>query len=111
MKPSMKITMLPLAVTMLATSLTGAMAQTAWDRDHPRRDQVNDRLSNQNQRINREVREGELTKGQAQHLHAEDRAIRNEERSMAGFNHGHITGAEQKALNQQENAVSHQIGK
>jgi hypothetical protein len=111
MKPSMKITILTLAVTMLATSVTGATAQTAWDRDHPRRDQVNDRLSNQNQRINREVREGELTKGQARHLRAEDRAIKNEERSMAGFNHGHITGAEQKALNQQENAVSHQIGK
>jgi hypothetical protein len=111
MKPSMKITILTLAVTMLATSVTGAMAQTAWDRDHPRRDQVNDRLSNQNQRINREVREGELTKGQARHLRAEDRAIKNEERSMAGFDHGHITGAEQKALNQQENAVSHQIGK
>jgi hypothetical protein len=111
MKPSMKITMLTLAAGMLATTVTGTMAQTAWDREHPRRDQVNDRLSNQNQRINREVREGELTKGQAQRLHAEDRAIRNEERSMAGFNHGHITGAEQKSLNQQENAVSHQIGK
>jgi hypothetical protein len=111
MKASMKITLFTLAVAMLATSVTGAMAQTAWDREHPRREQVNDRLSNQNQRINREVREGELTKGQAQRLHAEDRAIRNEERSMAGSNHGHITGAEQKALNQQENAVSRQIGK
>jgi len=29
---------------------------------------------------------------------------------MAGFNNGHITGAEQKALNQQQNAVSRQIG-
>ena len=108
MKHSMKTTILTLAVAMLTS---GAMAQTAWDRDHPRRDQVNDRLLNQSQRINREVREGELTKGQAQRLHAEDRAIKNEERTMAGFNHGHITGAEQKALNQQENAVSGQIGK
>jgi len=111
MKHSMKTTILTLAATMLTASVTGAMAQTAWDRDHPRRDQVNDRLLNQSQRINREVREGELTKGQAQRLHAEDRAIKNEERTMAGFNHGHITGAEQKALNQQENAVSGQIGK
>jgi hypothetical protein len=108
MKHSMKTTILTLAVAMLTT---GAMAQTAWDRDHPRRDQVNGRLSNQNQRINQEVREGEITKGRAQRLHAEDRAIRNEERTMAGTNHGHITGAEQKALNQQENAVSRQIGK
>jgi hypothetical protein len=108
MKHSTKTTILTLAVAMLTT---GAMAQTAWDRDHPRREQVNDRLSNQNQRIKQEVREGEITKGQAQRLHAEDRAIRNEERTMAGTNHGHITGAEQKALNQQENAVSRQIGK
>jgi hypothetical protein len=109
-KHSMKTTILTLAI-MLTAPLTGAMAQTAWDPDHPRRDQVNDRLSNQNHRISREVREGELTKGQAQRLHAEDRAIRNEQRTMAGFNHGHITGVEQKALNQQENAVSRQIGK
>lgn len=108
MQPSIKATILALAVATLG--VTGATAQTAWDRAHPRREQVNDRLSNQNQRINREVREGELTKGQAQRLHAEDRAIRSEERSMAGFNHGHITGAEQKSLNQQENAVSRQIG-
>jgi hypothetical protein len=108
MKHSTKTAILTMALAMLTT---GAMAQTAWDRDHPRRDQVNDRLSNQNQRINKEVREGEITKGQAQRLHAEDRAIRNEERTMAGTNRGHITGAEQKALNQQENAVSRQIGK
>jgi len=30
---------------------------------------------------------------------------------MARTNHGHITKAEQKALNQQENQVSKQIGK
>jgi hypothetical protein len=30
---------------------------------------------------------------------------------MAGFNNGHITGAEQRALNQQENTVSGQIGR
>jgi hypothetical protein len=30
---------------------------------------------------------------------------------MAGLNNGHISRAEQKSLNQQENAVSKQIGK
>ena len=38
------------------------------------------------------------------------RAIRHEERVMAGFNHSHLTPAEHRALNQQENAVSRQIG-
>jgi hypothetical protein len=41
----------------------------------------------------------------------QDRAIRQEERTMSKFNNGHITPAEQKSLNQQENAVSREIGK
>jgi len=96
---------------MTATSLTSAMAETQWERHHPRRDQVNDRLANPNRRINQERREGEISRSQANRLHAEDRAIRHEERTRARLNHGHITRAEQKALNQQENIVSKQIGR
>ena len=99
-----------IAAAMLASSITGAIAETRWERNHPRRDQVNDRLANQNRRINKEYREGEITRGQANQLHREDHAIRQEERTMSGLNNGHITGAEQKSLNQQENAVSRQIG-
>jgi hypothetical protein len=99
------------AGTMVGASITGAVAETKWERNHPRRDQVNDRLANQNRRINHELKEGEITRGQANQLHREDATIRQEERNMAGFNNGHITGAEQKALNQQENAVSGQIGR
>jgi hypothetical protein len=72
---------------------------------------VNDRLENQDRRINHEFREGELTPWQARRLHEEDHTIRREERAMASFNHGHITRAEQRALNQQENTVSGQIGR
>jgi hypothetical protein len=105
------ITISVIAIAMLGTAMTSAIAETRWERNHPRRDQVNDRLANQNRRINQEYREGEITKGQAIQLHREDQAIRNEERTMAKFNNGHITPAEQKALNQQENAVSQQIGR
>ncbi len=108
MKVSTKAAILGLAVAMAATT---AMAQSAWDRNHPRREEVNDRLQNQNKRINQEVREGEISKGQAKALHGEDHAIRQEERAMAKTNNGHITGAEQKALNQQENQTSKQIGR
>jgi hypothetical protein len=47
----------------------------------------------------------------ANQLHREDRTIRHEERAMGKFNGGHITHGEQKALNQQENAVSGQTGR
>ena len=102
--------------TVAAVALGGLAANaladdTQWQKDHPRREQVNNRLANQNQRIKQERKEGEITKAQAQKLHAEDHAIRKEERTMASTNHGHITKAEQKSLNQQENQVSQQIGK
>jgi hypothetical protein len=91
-----------LTAVICAATAGAALAETQWDREHPRREEVNGRLENQNRRINQEVREGEITKGQAKQLHAEDHAIRQEERTMAKTNNGHITGAEQKALNQQE---------
>jgi hypothetical protein len=85
-------------------------AEGQWQKDHPRRAEVNGRLANQNKRISNEVKEGKITKAQAANLHKEDRQIRQEERSMASQNSGHITKQEQRTLNQQENAVSHQIG-
>jgi hypothetical protein len=100
------------ATLALAGLATSALADdTQWQKDHPRREQVNNRLANQNNRIKQERKEGEITKAQAQKLHSEDHAIRREERTMASTNGGHITKAEQKALNQQENQVSKQIGK
>ena len=110
-KRSAKITISALLLAFAAAS-TGAMAaDTQWEKDHPRREQVNDRLQNQDKRIDKEVKEGEITKAQAHKLHRKDRKIRQEERDMASMNGGHITKTEQKALNQQENAVSKDIGK
>lgn len=86
-----------------------AMAETQWQKDHPRREQVNSRLNNQNNRIDNKVDSGKMTKAQAAKVHKEDRRIRGEERSMASQNGGHITKQEQRALNQQENKVSNQI--
>lgn len=94
-----------------AGSTFAADKDTNWQKNHPRREQVNNRLANQNKRIHNEVKSGEITKTQATALHKEDKAIRQEERTMASHNGGHITKADQKALNQQENAVSKQIGK
>jgi hypothetical protein len=105
-------------VTVAAASLalagfaSSAFAQeTQWQKDHPRRTEVNGRLANQNRRIHNEVKDGQISKAQAQKLHSEDHAIRQEERTMASTNGGHITKAEQRSLNQQENQVSKQIGK
>ncbi len=100
-----------LLIAITAALLAGnASAETQWQKTHPRRAEVNARLKNQNRRIKQEVKEGELTKQQAAKLHNEDHQIRQEERDMASQNGSHITKSEQKVLNQQENAVSKQIG-
>lgn len=100
-----------LLVSVLALGAAGSsFAETQWQKTHPRRTEVNDRLANQNRRIHQEVREGEMSKQKAAQLHKEDRQIRQEERGMASQNGGHITKQEQRTLNQQENGVSRQIG-
>jgi hypothetical protein len=98
------------ATVTLAGITQTALADTQWQKDHPRREQVNGRLANQNQRIHNQVKDGDLSKKQAAKLHREDHQIRREERMMASQNGGHITKSEQKVLNQQENKVSNQIG-
>ena len=80
-----------------------------WKQQHPRRAEVNKRLNNQHRRIHQGVKNGTLTKQEAAQFRGKDRQIRQEERSMASQNGGHITKTEQKALNQQENAESKQI--
>ena len=86
-----------------------ASGETTWQKNHPRRAEVNKRLSNQNSRINQGVKNGTLTKPQAAQLHKEDQQVRQEERDMASQNGGHITKQEQRTLNAQENKVSRQI--
>jgi hypothetical protein len=112
MNRTTRSTILVTAVLLLGNMAVSTFAaEGQFDKDHPRRAEVNKRLKNQDKRINKEVKEGEITKGKAAKLHKEDHQIRKEEHIMASQNGGHITKQEQKTLNQQENAVSKQIGK
>ena len=98
------------AVLVSLAGLAGtASAESAWQKNHPRRTQVNHRLANQNSRIRQDVKNGTLSKSQARTLHHEDHQVRQEERAMASQNGGHITKSEQKVLNSQENNISKQI--
>jgi hypothetical protein len=99
------------AAALLAGSAGSAFAESQWDANHPWRDQVNDRLHNQDRRIDQERREGELGRGQARQLHRDDHRIRQEERRMASRDHGHLTRADHRILNHQENRISHRIGR
>ena len=103
-------TAIGLVTAFAAGMTTSAAADTNWQENHPRREQVNNRLAHQNARIHNQVKEGELSKAQAAQLHQDDHQIRSEERAMASQNNGHLTKQEQKALNQQQNRLSSKIG-
>jgi hypothetical protein len=97
------------ALVMFAGMVGTASAETTWQKNHPRRTQVNHRLANQNRRIHNDVKKGTLTRGQAAALHKDDHLVRHEERDMARQNGSHITKPEQRVLNRQANAISNQI--
>ena len=98
-----------LASVLVAGLATPVFAESVWDRNHPRRDQVNDRIAHQERRITQERREGEITRSQAHAMRLQERGIRAEERADARLHGGHITGVEQAQLNRDLNAVGHEI--
>ncbi len=103
-----------LAACGLAAALAGAdgaaQADTPWQWHHPRREQVNERLANQDYRINHERRAGEISPWEAHRLHRADARIRMQERWFARHDRGHISHVEQMRLNHEENRLSHRIG-
>lgn len=101
---------LTLAVTVFGGMAASVHAAT-WDQTHPRRAEVNARLAHQDRRIHNEYMAGEISRSQAVALHRQDHQIRTEERAMASQHGSHITATEQRALNQQENGVSREIGR
>ena len=122
MKSTTRVTLTFTAMMVLTGLLSStASAQTAasgaaatpskWAQEHPNRAEVVKRVDNQDKRIAKEKREGELTKGQAKKLRANDNQIHREEKAMARQDGGHITGSEKKALNTQLNENSRAINK
>ena len=100
-----------LAAVLAAFSSSPEQADSAWQAHHPRREQINNRLSRQNQRIHQQVREGELTGAQAARLRRADLRTRLTERRMARRNGGFITRRQQMRLNRRESKISRRIGK
>ena len=94
-----------------ALGLTGIASASAatWAQKHPHRAEVNHRLAHQNRRIDRDFARGEITAHQAARLHREDHMLHTNERFDARFDHSHLTRADQRSLNQDENGVSRQI--
>lgn len=99
---------LALASALGLTGIANASAAT-WGERHPGRVEINHRLAHQDRRIDRDYADGKISAHQAARLHREDRMIRASERFDARFDRGHLTRADHRSLNQDENGVSRQI--
>jgi hypothetical protein len=86
-----------------------SLAQDGFAKNHPRRAEVNQRLKNQDHRINRKMRTGDISRRQASRMHHRNQRVRQEERRMAYKHGGHISRGEQYRLNRQENRMNHRI--
>jgi hypothetical protein len=88
---------------------TLSMAQTVPD--HPRVNEVNQRLDNQQARINQGLANGTMTGKQAAHDEAHDANIAKRESVDEAKHNGHLTKGEQNRLNKSENKNSRRIYK
>jgi hypothetical protein len=94
-----------LSCTALGSSL--AVAQTVPD--HPRVNEVNQRLDNQQARINQGLANGTMTGKQAARDEAHDANIAKRESVDEAKHNGHLTKGEQNRLNKSENKNSRRI--
>jgi hypothetical protein len=81
------------------------------DPGHPRVNEVNQREQNQQDRIANGVKNGTMTPGQAAHVEKQEQHIENQEKRDMARNNGHLTKAEQKQLNKEQNKTSKEIYK
>lgn len=86
-----------------------SMAQTAPVPDHSRENEVNQRLDNQQARINQGVANGTMTGKQAAKDEKHDENIAQREAVDESKHDGHITKAERARLNKSENKNSKRI--
>ena len=92
-------------------STTSGAGPGKVDPGHPRVNQVNNREQKQQDRIANGVKNDKLTPGQTAHLEKREQHIQNQQKADMAAHNGHLTKAEQKQLNKEQNKTSKQIYK
>jgi len=70
---------------------------------------INQRKTNQQDRIAQGLDSGQLTARETRNLETKESSLNNEEHDMRKLDNGHLTAADRQTLNQQQNQLSHQI--
>ncbi len=93
------------------TSTTSGAGAGVVDPGHPRVNEVNRREENQQQRIANGVANNKLTPQQTANLEKREASVQNREQKDMAAHNGHLTKAEQKGINRQQNRISKSIYK
>jgi hypothetical protein len=100
------------AIAQTATSTTTSGAGPGVvDPGHPRVNQVNHREGKQQQRIAKGISNGSLNPKEAAHLEKREAAVEKREQADMAKHNGHLTKAEQRGINRQQNRISHSIAR
>jgi uncharacterized lipoprotein YajG len=98
------------AAAQTSTTTSGA-GPGVVDPGHPRVNQVNRRQERQQQRIANGVENGKLSPKQTSNLEKREASVQNREQKDMAAHNGHLTKAEQKGINRQQNRISKSIYK
>ena len=93
------------------TATTSGAGPGVVDPGHPRVNQVNRREARQQQRIGNGIKSGKLNSQQSAHLEKREASVQNREQKDMAKHNGHLTKAEQKGINRQQNRISKTIYK
>ena len=93
------------------TSTTSGAGPGVVDPGHPRVNEVNGREENQQQRIANGVSSGKLNSQQTANLENRETSVQNREKADMAAHNGHLTKAEQRGINRQQNRISKSIAK
>jgi hypothetical protein len=95
--------------SLCCAALGSAAANAQTVPDHPRENEVNQRLDNQQARINQGLANGTMTGKQGARDEAHDTNIAKRESVDEAKHNGHLTKGEQRRLNRSENRNSRRI--
>ena len=90
------------------TSTSGA-GPGVVDPGHPRVNEVNRRQERQQQRIAKGVQNGKLSPQQTANIEKREAKVDNREQKDMAAHNGHLTKAEQRGINRQQNRISKSI--
>ncbi len=102
---------LMLAGSASAQTSTSGAGPGVVDPGHPRVNEVNRREQNQQNRIGNGLESGKLNSKQATNLEKRETSVQNREKKDMSQHNGHLTKAEQKGINRQQNRISKSIYK